>query len=54
MKKTLKKKNKFSSNAVRYFSNENHGFQSGTTYVSISTSTIDTVNVCETWCPSQT
>ena len=47
MKKVLKKKNKFSANAVRYFS-----FENGQTYVSISTSTIDTVNVCEKWCPS--
>lgn len=47
MKKTLKKKIRATENAVRYFS-----FENGQTYVSISTSTIDTVNVCEKWCPS--
>ena len=46
MKKILKKRMKPSANAVRYFS-----FESGSTYVSISTSTINTVNVCEEWCP---
>ena len=47
MKKVLKKKNKFSANAVRYFS-----FENGQTFVSISTSAVDTVYVCEKWCPS--
>lgn len=49
MKKILKKKNCVSANAVRYFS-----FENGQTYVSISTSEINTVNVCEEWCPSGT
>ncbi len=49
MKKILKKKNMIFGNAVRYFS-----FENGQTYVSIAVNTIETVNVCETWCPSST
>lgn len=49
MKKILKKKNFVSDNAIKYFS-----FENGESYVSISTSSINTVNVCEEWCPSGT
>ena len=49
MKKILKKKKSISANAVRYFS-----FENGQTYISIDTSEVNTVNVCEEWCPSST
>lgn len=45
MKKILKKRMKPSANSVRYFS-----FESGVTYVSISTTPISPVKVCEEWC----
>ena len=48
MKKILKKRCKIPVNAIRYFS-----FENGQTYVSINTTTINTVNVCEEWCPSK-